>query len=170
MSFNKITIVGYLGRDPELRYTPQGTAVCNFSVATTEKRKNGHGETEERTTWFRVTTWSRQAELANDYLAKGRQVFIEGRLSLNVYTDRDGVERTTLEVNATDMQFRGRRGEPAQPTSANAGRGQAEEEEEVTVPAPNGSGKKGSSKRATKKTANVDNEETVSVEDGDMPF
>jgi single-strand DNA-binding protein len=77
MSFNKITIVGYLGRGPELRHTPQGTAVCNFSVATTEKRKNARGETEEHTTWFRVTAWGRQAEVANEYLAKGRQVYVE---------------------------------------------------------------------------------------------
>ena len=66
MSFNKITIVGYLGRDPELRYTPQGTALCKMSIATTEKRKNVTGEMEEHTTWFRVTAWGRQAELANE--------------------------------------------------------------------------------------------------------
>src|SRR5262249_44653243 len=72
MSFNKITIVGYLGRDPELRYTPQGTAVCNMSIATTEKRRDARGETEEHTIWFRVTAWGRQAELAAEYLAKGR--------------------------------------------------------------------------------------------------
>src|SRR5262245_26918892 len=90
MSFNKITIVGYLGRDPELRYTPQGTAVCNFSVATTEKRRNARGETEEHTIWFRVAAWGRQAEVAAEYLAKGRQVYVEGRLRLEEYTDREG--------------------------------------------------------------------------------
>src|SRR5437868_1829823 len=98
MSFNKIIIVGYLGRDPELRYTPQGTAVCKFSVATTEKRKNANNETaEETTTWFRVTTWGRQAELASEYLSKGRQVYIEGRLRLDEYVDREGQTRTSLE-------------------------------------------------------------------------
>jgi single-strand DNA-binding protein len=91
MSSNKITIVGYLGRDPELRYTPQGTAVCNMSIATTEKRRDASGETEEHTIWFRVTAWGRQAELAAEYLAKGRQVYVEGRLRREEYTDREGV-------------------------------------------------------------------------------
>jgi single stranded DNA-binding protein len=107
MSFNKITIVGYLGRDPELRYTPQGTAVCNMSIATTEKRRDASGETEEHTIWFRVTAWGRQAELAAEYLAKGRQVYVEGRLRREEYTDREGVQRGSLEVNASDIQFLG---------------------------------------------------------------
>jgi single-strand DNA-binding protein len=111
MSFNKITIVGYLGRDPELRYTPQGTAVCNFSVATTEKRKNARGETEEHTIWFRIAAWGRQAELAAEYLAKGKQVYVERRLRREEYTDREGIQRTGLEVNASDIQFLGQRGD-----------------------------------------------------------
>jgi single-strand DNA-binding protein len=98
MSFNKITIVGYLGRDPELRYTPQGTAVCNFSVATTEKRKNARGETEEHTIWFRIAAWGRQAELVAEYLAKGKQVYVKGRLRREEYTDREGIQRTSLEA------------------------------------------------------------------------
>jgi single-strand DNA-binding protein len=108
-SFNKITIVGYLGRDPELRYTPQGTAVCNFSLATTEKRKDRAGEPQDITTWFRVTLWGRHAELANQYLAKGRQVYIEGRLRQEEYIDREGNRRTSLEVNGDDIQFLGKR-------------------------------------------------------------
>lgn len=111
MSFNKITIVGYLGRDPELRYTAQGTAVCKMSVATTERRRSANGETEEHTTWFRVTIWGRQAELANEYLGKGRQVYIEGRLRLEEYADREGNPRISPEVNATDIQFLGQRGD-----------------------------------------------------------
>lgn len=111
MSFNKITIVGYLGRDPELRYTAQGTAVCKMSVATTERRRSGNGETEEHTTWFRVTVWGRQAELANEYLGKGRQVYVEGRLRLEEYADREGNPRISPEVNATDIQFLGQRGD-----------------------------------------------------------
>jgi single-strand DNA-binding protein len=111
MSFNKITIVGYLGRDPELRYTPQGTAVCKLSVATTERRRAASGENEEFTTWFRVTVWGRQAELANEYLGKGRQVYIEGRLRLEEYADREGNPRISPEVNATDLQFLGQRGD-----------------------------------------------------------
>ncbi len=111
MSFNKITIVGYLGRDPELRYTPQGTAVCKMSVATTERRRAANGENDEHTTWFRVTVWGRQAELANEYLGKGRQVYVEGRLRLEEYTDRDGNPRISPEVTATDLQFLGHRNE-----------------------------------------------------------
>ena len=114
MSFNKITIVGYLGRDPELRYTPQGTAVCNFSVATTEKRKSVGGGMDEHTIWFRITAWGRQAELAAEYLAKGKQVYVEGRLRREEYTDREGIQRTSLEVNASDIQFLGQRGDTAE--------------------------------------------------------
>lgn len=107
MSFNKIILVGNLGRDPELRYTPQGTPVCSFTVATNEKRKDKSGETQDVTTWFRVTLWGRQAETASQYLTKGRPVYVEGRIRLEEWTDRDGKPRYTLEVHATDMQFIG---------------------------------------------------------------
>ena len=109
MSFNKIIIVGNLGRDPELRYTPQGTAVCNFSMATNEKRRDKSGEMQDITTWFRITLWNRQAENASKYLQKGSSVYIEGRLKLDEWTDRDGNTRQTLDVTATDMQFLGGR-------------------------------------------------------------
>ena len=107
MSFNKIILVGNLGRDPELRYTTQGTPVCSFSLATNEKRKDKTGEPQDITTWFRVTLWGRQAETASQYLTKGRPVYIEGRLRVEEWTDRDGKQRHTLEVHATDMQFIG---------------------------------------------------------------
>lgn len=107
MSFNKIIVVGNLGRDPELRYTPQGTPVCSFTVATNEKRKDRAGEMQDVTTWFRVTLWGRQAETASQYLAKGRPIYVEGRLRVEEWTDRDGKQRYTLEVQATDMQFIG---------------------------------------------------------------
>ncbi|MDQ2746568.1 MAG: single-stranded DNA-binding protein [Acidobacteriota bacterium] len=105
MSFNKIILVGNLGRDPELRYTPQGTAVCDFSIATNEKKRDKSGEMQDITTWFRVTTWGKQAENASKYLSKGKSVYIEGRLRMEEYTDRDGKTRFNLEVNASDMQF-----------------------------------------------------------------
>lgn len=105
MSFNKITIVGNLGRDPELRYTPQGSAVCNFSIATNEKRRDKSGEMQDLTTWFRVTLWNKQAENASKYLTKGSPVYVEGRLRIEEWTDRDGKNRFTLEVQGTDMQF-----------------------------------------------------------------
>lgn len=111
MSFNKIILVGNLGRDPELRYTTQGTPVCGFSLATNEKRKNKAGEPEDHVTWFNVNVWGRQAEAASQYLTKGRPVYIEGRLRVEEWTDRDGKQRHKLEVNATDMQFIGGRSE-----------------------------------------------------------
>lgn len=107
MSFNKIILVGNLGRDPELRYTPQGSAVCNISVATSEKRRDKSGETQDITTWFRVTLWEKKAEAAAKYLTKGSSVYIEGRLRVEEWTDRDGKNRSTLEVQGTDMQFLG---------------------------------------------------------------
>lgn len=110
-SFNKITIVGYLGKDPEIRYTPDGQAVCNFSVATSEKRKDRTGEAQEITTWFKITVWGKRAEVANQYLSKGKQVYIEGTLRQEEWTDREGLKRTSLVVNASDFQFLGTKGD-----------------------------------------------------------
>jgi single-strand DNA-binding protein len=107
MSFNKIIIVGNLGRDPELRYTPQGTPVCNFTVATNEKRRDKAGEQQDITTWFSVTFWGRQAETAAQYLTKGRPVYVEGRLHMEEWTDKDGKIRQTLRVNGSELQFLG---------------------------------------------------------------
>src|SRR4029077_15249094 len=127
MSFNKIILVGNLGRDPELRYTPQGTPVCSFSLATNERRKDRTtGENNDLTTWFRVTLWGRQAETASQYLQRGRPVYIEGRLRVEEYTDRDGKPRHTLEVHATDMQFIGGGARPEEggaPAPARTGTG-----------------------------------------------
>ncbi|HQX57432.1 MAG TPA: single-stranded DNA-binding protein [Pyrinomonadaceae bacterium] len=111
MSFNKIIIVGNLGRDPELRYTPQGAAVCSFTMATNEKRRDKSGELQDITTWFKITLWRQQAENAAKYLTKGSPVYIEGRLKIEEWTDRDNNKRYTLDVQATDMQFIGSRGE-----------------------------------------------------------
>lgn len=107
MSFNKIIVVGNLGRDPELRYTPQGVAVCDFSMATNEKKRDKAGEMQEVATWFKVTLWRNLAENAAKYLTKGSQVFIEGRLSLEEWTDRDGNNRISLVVQGSDMHFLG---------------------------------------------------------------
>jgi single-strand DNA-binding protein len=172
MSFNKITIVGYLGRDPELRYTPQGTAVCNLSVATTEKRRNARGETEEHTIWFRVSAWGRQAELAAEYLAKGRQVYVEGRLRLEEYTDREGNPRTSAEVNASDIHFLGQRGDATNGVVERADEtNQADEEAGMVERAKSTSsrsGKKSGSKRASAKD-DAGAEDLGIVDDG-IPF
>ena len=111
MSFNKITIIGNLGRDPELRYTPQGNAVCDFSVAVNDRKRDKAGEWQDVTTWFKITFWGKQAENASKYISKGRQVYIEGRLQLEEWTDRDGNNRFTLAVQGSELQFLGERGE-----------------------------------------------------------
>jgi single-strand DNA-binding protein len=132
MSFNKVILVGNLGRDPELRYTPQGTPVCSFSMATNERRKDKTGEMQDHTTWFRVTLWGRQAETASQYLTKGRPVYIEGRLRVEEWTDRDGKARHTLEVHATEMQFiGGGRGAEEPPMERAAAAGVAGEQAEM---------------------------------------
>jgi single-strand DNA-binding protein len=165
MSFNKITIVGYLGRDPELRYTPQGTALCKMSIATTEKRKNVTGESEEHTTWFRVTAWGRQAELANEYLAKGRQVYVEGRLRLEEYTDREGQKRFSAEVSATEIQFLGQRTDMPGANAAEA----VAVANQTPAPAPIPQGNSNNPKK-TSKGRRGSQEELVSIEDDEIPF
>ncbi|MCI0698407.1 single-stranded DNA-binding protein [candidate division KSB1 bacterium] len=166
MSFNKITIVGYLGRDPELRYTPQGTALCKMSIATSDKRKNVAGEMEEHTTWFRVTAWGRQAELANEYLAKGRQVYIEGRLRLEEYTDREGQKRFSAEVSASEIQFLGHRAE-----APNAGAAQeAASADQSQGAISNGASNNSNNPKKTSKSRRGSQEELVSIEEDDIPF
>jgi single-strand DNA-binding protein len=128
MSYNKIHIIGNLGRDPELRYTPQGTAVCQFSVATNERRRDKSGEQQDITTWFRITAWGKQAETASKYLSKGRKVYVEGRLHMEEWTDREGKARQTLEVNASEIQFLDSGGDvegiPARQSGGGGGGGQ----------------------------------------------
>lgn len=109
---NKIQIIGHLGRDPEMRYTPQGSAVTNFSVAVSRKWNNRDGSQGEETIWFRVELWDRLAETYNQYLTKGMQVFVEGRLKPpRVYTDRNGVSRCDAEISATTVLMLSNRGE-----------------------------------------------------------
>ena len=109
-SVNKVILVGNCGRDPEVRYAPSGAAICNVSVATSSRRKDKtSGETIEDTQWHRVTFYDRLAEIAGEYLKKGRPVYIEGRLKYGKYTDKDGVERNTVDIVATEMQLLGGR-------------------------------------------------------------
>ncbi len=151
MSFNKIIIVGNLGRDPELKYTPQGQQVCEFSMATNEKRKTNTGELKEESTWFNVTFWGRQAEIASQYLAKGRQVYVEGRLRAREWTDRDGRQRTSLEVFGTDLRLIGSRSDDAVAIAATA------------------STSKNTSNRSPSKSKNVPEYDETVTED-DIPF
>ena len=109
-SVNKVIIVGNLGRDPEVRYTPNGSAVCNVSVATTRSWKNKEsGDKTEETEWHRVVFYDKLAEIAGEYLKKGRSVYVEGRLKTRKWQDKDGVEKYTTEIVATDMQMLGSR-------------------------------------------------------------
>ena len=108
-SVNKVILIGNLGRDPEVRYLPSGDAVANLSVATTEKWKDKNGEQQEQTEWHRVAFFGRQAEICGEYLRKGSQVYIEGRLQTRKWTDKDGNERYTTEIRGDRMQMLGGR-------------------------------------------------------------
>ncbi|HZV55637.1 MAG TPA: single-stranded DNA-binding protein [Rhodocyclaceae bacterium] len=109
-SVNKVIIVGNLGADPEMRYMPNGDAVCNIRVATTESWKDKQsGEKKEITEWHRVVFYRKLAEIAGQYLKKGSQVYLEGRIRTRKWTDKEGQERYTTEIEANEMQMLGRR-------------------------------------------------------------
>lgn len=130
--FQNLIIVGNLGRDPELRYTPQGTPVCNFSMAVNRKWTRADGEAMEEVTWFRITAWGRVGETSAQYLAKGRQVLVQGTLipdpvtgGPKVWTGNDGSARASFEVNARMVRFLGGARSEGRPADA----GHHEEEE-----------------------------------------
>jgi single-strand DNA-binding protein len=109
-SVNKVILIGNCGRDPEIRYLPSGQAVANVSIATTSRRKDRtSGETVEDTQWHRVTFYDRLAEIAGEYVKKGRPIYVEGRLKYGKYTDQSGVEKNTVDIIATEMQLLGGR-------------------------------------------------------------
>ena len=106
---NKVILVGRLGRDPEVRYTPNGVAIANFSIATSEEWKDKDtGEKQERTEWHRIVAWRRLGEICGEYLHKGSQIYIEGRLQTRDWEDRDGNKRYTTEIVAQNMQMLGK--------------------------------------------------------------
>ena len=136
--YHKIVIVGYLGRDPEMRYTPDGTPVTNFSVATSRKWNRADGTQVDETIWFRVTAWRRMAEVCNQYLQKGRLVLVEGRLrpdergNPRTFTRNDGTPGASFEVTAQTVKFLGGRGEaPPAETPGAPEEPPAEPEEEI---------------------------------------
>lgn len=110
-SLNKVMLIGNLGKDPEIRYTQSGVAIANFNLATGERFKNKSGEWEERTEWHRVTLWSKLAEIAGEYLSKGKTVYIEGRLQTRKWQDNSGAERYTTEIVGEKMQMLSAKGE-----------------------------------------------------------
>ena len=106
---NKIIVIGNLGRDPEMRYTPSGQAVTSFSVASSRRYRTADGEQREETEWFNVSAFGRLSEICNQYLSRGQQVYVEGRLRGRSYTDKDGQPRYSLEIMLTEMRMLGRR-------------------------------------------------------------
>ena len=116
--YQKLTIVGNLGRDPEMRYTPSGQAVTNFNVATNRRWTGSDGQPQEETIWFRVSTWGKLAEVCNQYLSKGQKVLVEGRLTVDkesggprIWMDQNGKPRASYEVTALEVKFLGSRGD-----------------------------------------------------------
>jgi single-strand DNA-binding protein len=107
-TLNKVILIGHLGADPEMRYTPDGKSVTSFRLATTHRYTTSKGEAREETDWFRVTVWGRQAEQCNQYLKKGQQVYVEGRLHAREWQTQDGQTRTSLEVTSSNVVFLGR--------------------------------------------------------------
>ena len=113
MPVNKAIVLGNLGQDPEVRYTQGGQAVASFSVATSETFNDKNGERQERTEWHRIVAWGKTAELCGEYLRKGRQVYVEGRLQTRNWEDKDGQKRYTTEIVAQNVQFLGGRQDSA---------------------------------------------------------
>ena len=147
-SVNKVILIGNLGRDPETRYTTGGDAVTTLNIATSEQWKDKNGEKQERTEWHRVVLFGRQAEIAGEYLKKGRSVYIEGRLQTRKYTDKDGVEKYSTEIVADRMQLLGGReggttGGDAEFAGATSGAGASRREPSA------GAGKGGAAKKNT---------------------
>jgi single-strand DNA-binding protein len=130
---NKAILVGNLGSDPEMRYTPSGQGVCEFRVATNESWNDKNGQRQERTEWHRIVVWGKRAEVCSKYLSKGRSVYVEGRIQTRTYDDKDGNKRYITEIVAQDVQFLGgggrdgardnRGSEPAPPSDDFAGYG-----------------------------------------------
>ena len=110
-SVNKVILLGNLGKDPELRYTPNGSPVANFTLATNEAWKDKDGNKQEHTEWHRIVIWGKLAEVAGEYLRKGGQVYLEGGIRSRTYKDRDGNEKSTSEIRVDNMVMLGRKGE-----------------------------------------------------------
>ena len=134
MSINKVILVGNLGKDPELRHIGSGTAVCNFSLATTERFKNKQGEQQDKTEWHNIVVWAGLAEICGKYLTKGKQVYIEGRIQNRSYDDRDGNKRYISEIVASEMQMLSRSGEQSRPKGDDSGMRLATEADFTTEP------------------------------------
>lgn len=127
-SVNKVILVGNLGRDPELKYTPSGAAVVNFTLATNDKWKDKEGNKQEHTEWHRIVAWNKLAEICGEYLHKGRQVYIEGSIRSRTYKDREGRDKTVTEIRAGNMVMLGRGGDSSSNSSRDGDPGPAPSE------------------------------------------
>ncbi|QOG50144.1 single-stranded DNA-binding protein [Neisseria gonorrhoeae] len=127
MSLNKVILIGRLGRDPEVRYMPNGEAVCNFSVATSETWNDRNGQRVERTEWHNITMYRKLAEIAGQYLKKGGLVYLEGRIQSRKYQGKDGIERTAYDIVANEMKMLGGRNENSGGAPYDEGYGQNQE-------------------------------------------
>lgn len=131
-SVNKVILIGNLGKDPETRYMQNGDAVTSIALATTDTWKDKNGEKQEKTEWHRVTFYRKLAEIVGEYLKKGRSVYVEGRLETKKWTDKNGVERYTTEIIATDMKMLGGKpGGDAASTPSSAGAGGGADDDEI---------------------------------------
>jgi len=110
MSVNKVILVGHLGKDPELRYTPSGVPVCTFTMATSERYKDKSGQLQEQTEWHNIVAWRGLAETCGKYLHKGKQIYVEGKLQTRSYEDRNGMKRYNTEIVISQMQMLGSKG------------------------------------------------------------
>jgi single-strand DNA-binding protein len=131
-SVNKAILIGNLGKDPELRYTPSGQAVASFPLATTDRFKDKEGNWQERTDWHNIVVWGRQGETAKEYLRKGRSAYVEGRIQTRSYDDREGNQKWITEIVASRVQFLGGRGDSG--GAAGASRSEPDADESVTEP------------------------------------
>jgi single-strand DNA-binding protein len=136
--FHKVILVGNLGRDPEMRYTPGGQPVTSFSVASNRRYTDSGGQSVEETIWFRISVWGKQAEACKQYLAKGRQVLVEGRLVCDrqtggprIYKRSNGETGASFEINAEVVRFLGQRGDTPAPEGESGGQAAAASEEEI---------------------------------------
>ena len=153
-SVNKVILIGNLGRDPEVRYAPSGSAICNVTIATSRQWKDKtSGERQEETEWHRVVFYDRLAEIAGEYLKKGRPVYVEGRLKTRKWTDKDGVEKYTTEIVADQMQLLGSR------------EGMGDGESRGSAPAARPAGGSGASRPAPQKSST-----SFDDMDDDIPF
>jgi single-strand DNA-binding protein len=166
-SLNRVQLIGNLTRDPELRYTPQGTAVCSFSIATNRSWTTDSGEKKDEADFHRIVAWNKLAELCSQFLSKGRKVYVEGRLSTRNWTGQDGGQRSTTEVIISDMILLDSAGSRvAREEEDYSQEPETEEEEKMTEEKPKVKSKSGDKKEVKKK----DEDDSEDIAPDDIPF